>query len=630
MKKNAVSLIISTSVCLCVLLLWWFGALESLENKVVDTHFKLRGVVQPYQSIALVSIDENSINKLGRWPWPRSTHAKLIDKLTAAGAKAIVFDVLFTEPDKDRPLADEELGKAAKRSGRVVFSSFFQAGRDGSIGKLFLPIEPLRKNALTGFTNTFPETDGVNRKVPLTKDFEGETVPSLSIMGLSVFLGKTPLDIIKEKKIVIDDYNEMFVNFAGGYETFPYYSFASVLNDEVDPAKFKDKIVLVGGTATALFDLKAVPFSPIFPGFEIHANAISSMILGNFLRPWPGIVTFIFIVLFAFLSGKLLGNITPWKGGVSVVSVFVGYFVLTHYLFTSRFIVGEFVAPALSLSLGYVGILFYRFMSEEKEKRQIKKNFSHYFSPKVMEKILSDPSHLKLGGQKRSMTVLFSDIRSFTTISESLDSEQLIALLNEYLTTMVEVVFKFEGTLDKFIGDAVMAFWGAPMPQEDHASRAVLCAIEMHEELEKLKAKWRAEGKRVFNIGIGVNTGEMTVGNMGSKQKMEYTVIGDSVNLGSRLESLNKEYKTRMIISESTYEVVKDIVEAEPLGTVKVKGKHKAVNIYAVYGKKGERKFVGLPEEEYAKKSKEDEGHKNEMHDPGFDPDARIQIDKNN
>lgn len=587
-KNKRISLLIGGCVGLFILSLWWLGALQGLENKSLDFRFKLRGQVKPPESIAIVVVNEESIQQLGRWPWPRDVHGELVKRLTRAGAKSIVFDVLFVEPDTDHPLADKNFGRVIGDSGKVVLGSFYRkVTSEGVPVDLALPIRPLLKKSKTGFVNVYTELDGINRKIPLMEVSEqGEMVPSLALAALSQYLGKTPEQVLAEKKIPLNDYNEMNINFFGGFETFPYYQFHEVLKGKVPPEKFKDKIVLVGGTATALFDQKATPFSPVSPGMEIHANAISNILQGNYLRSGSAGMTFLLVIAFAFIPCFILLKFSPLKSGIATFLILAGYFLLTYALFVSRFMHAEFIAPASSLSLSFVGVMLYRFMGEEKEKRWIKKTFSHYLSAHVMESILSDPNSLRLGGQRQTLTVLFSDIRGFTTISEALNPEEVVELLNEYLSKMVEIVFKHDGTLDKFIGDAVMAFWGAPIAQKDHAKKAVLCAVEMIDELKKLQEKWKSEGKKIIDIGIGISTGEMIVGNMGSKEKMEYTVIGDNVNLGSRLESLNKEYKTHIIMSEATYREVQDIIDARPLGSARVKGKEKAVEIYEVVGKK--------------------------------------------
>ncbi len=585
-KKKLTSLLISAGAGLLVLGFWFIGTFQGLENRSLDYRFKLRGPISGSKDVVIVAFDEESFKELGRWPWPRQMHGKVVDRLTRAGAKAIVFDMLLPEPDQGDPASDRYFAEAAKRSKRVAIGSFYRNDAEGNPIDFVLPIEMFRKNCVVGFVNISPELDGICRKIPLFKGYKGDIVPSLSLAGLSIYLNQPADEIIKSRKISIDEYYEMLINFVGGYESFPYYSFYKVLGGEIPAEKFKDKIVILGGTAMGLFDYKSIPYSPTFPGLEIHANAISNILQDNYLRPWPAYATFLLIVIFAALPGLVLNRFSPLTAGIVTLSGLAGYFLLVYSLFALKFIYAEFVAPASSFALSYVGVLFYRFMTKEKEKRKMKKTFGQLVNPRVLEKMLNDPSYQKVGGRKELLTVLFSDIRGFTTITENLPSEELVSQLNEYLGKMVEVVFRHDGTLDKFIGDAVMAIFGAPVPQNEHAKRAVLCAIDMMSELAVLQEKWRSEGKPVFEIGIGVNTGEMTVGFMGSQEKKEYTVIGDNVNLGSRLEGLNKEYKTHIIISDSTYQAVKDIIEAKPLGAVKVKGRMKPVDIFEVVGKK--------------------------------------------
>lgn len=637
-KRKLTTLLITSGAGLLILLLWWFNALQGLESKSLDYRFRIRGPIAPSPEIAIVAFDEESFKSMGRWPWPRQDHAKVVEQLTRAGARAIVFDMLLPEPDKEHPESDLALARALGTAGRCVIASYYTYDGNGTPTGFLMPIDNLASRALVGFANIMPEYDGVCRKIPLYQVYKEKLVPGLALAGLSVYLKQPVEQILAEKKIALDQYNEMGINFSGGYESFPYYSFIKVLNGEVPAEKFKDKIVVLGGTASGLFDLKPIPFSPTYPGVEIHANTMSNILLGNFMRPWPMWVVPLLIIVFALVPGFMLNRLSPLYAGLGTAAVFVLFTIGAYVLFTRTQYL-EYVAPAFSLALSYVGVLFYRFMTEEKEKRHIRKTFSQYLSPRVMDKILSDPSYLKLGGQKQTLSVLFSDIRGFTTITEALPAEELVALLNEYLSKMVEVVFRHDGTLDKFIGDAVMAYWGAPIPQNDHPRKAVLCALDMIDELKKLQEKWQAEGKRQFEIGIGVNTGEMTVGNMGSKEKMEYTVIGDNVNLGARLESETKNYASRIIVSEMTYQAVKDMVEAKKLGSVKVKGKTKPVEIYSVLcraGEKPDRGLVARIDEKIAEK--ESSSSTVPAHEPGekqaggakasFNPDERMEMKK--
>ncbi|MFH1368672.1 MAG: adenylate/guanylate cyclase domain-containing protein [Elusimicrobiota bacterium] len=634
MKKGKLTtLLISLSVGFLVIVLWIFGLIRGLENKFLDSMFTLRGPIKPAEEIVIIAFDEESFKQLGRWPWTRVHYAKVVDMLTQAGAKSIVFDVIFPEPESEHPGADETFARAAKNSGKVVLASHFSYDIEGNPSNFIMPVPVLQQEAYMGFANIMAELDGVCRKIPLFKVYKDKVVPSLATAGLAVYYNQPPEKLIADKKVILDEYNEMLVNFSGGYETFQYSTFSYVLNGIIPASNFKDKIVILGGTASGLFDFKAIPYSPMFPGVEIHANTMSNIILGNFLRPMPSLMTLLLIIVFVLFSGLVSGRLAPFRGGIVTMGLLAGFFVVVFVLFKSRYIYAEFVAPASGLTLSYVGVLFYRFMTEEREKRKIKKTFSQYLSPKIMEKVLNDPSYLKMGGHKETLTVLFSDIRGFTTITESLPPEELVAQLNEYLSKMVDVVFKWDGTMDKFIGDAVMAYWGAPIPQNDHPIRGVMCAIDMHKELKILQDKWNSEGKQfVFNIGVGVNTGEMIVGNMGSTGKKDFTVIGDNVNLGARLESTTKEYHAKLIISEATYDIVKESIDAKHIGSVKVKGKTKPVEIYAVLGKKGEEPIS------IADQIHKDEIKKEEAPKPAasaapaapekFDPDARTQFPK--
>ncbi|MDI6757405.1 MAG: adenylate/guanylate cyclase domain-containing protein [Endomicrobiia bacterium] len=580
-KKKKISFIIAGAVLAAVSLLWLAGLFTALDNSWSDFKFILRGPLSPDKNIIIVAIDEHAIKMLGRWPWPRRTHARLIERLTRAGAKAIIFDVLFTEPDRLDPAGDAELTAAARKSRRTILGGMFQF-KDRAAEAYLVPVGETVRSPRVGFVNIFPELDGKCRKVPLFIEYRGAPLPSLALRGLEIYYQKSADEIVSERRLALDDYGELTLNYRGGFERFEYISFYDVVSGKSPRSAFKGKIVLVGGTAAALFDLKATPYSPVFPGVEIHANAISNVINSNFLHPVSWLWAFLAAALLCAAGGYFMTTMSAWKGSMVAASMIFGYLGLSYAMFLGeRYF--NYTAPAVAGLFCYVGILLYRFFTEEKEKKYIKKTFSHYLSPHVMEDILNNPASLKLGGQKQTLSVLFSDIRGFTTMSENLKAEEVVALLNEYLTEMVKVVFKHDGTLDKFMGDAVMAFWGAPIPQNDHAVRAVSCARDMIINLRKLQEKWLVEGKTsTINIGIGVNTGEMVVGNMGSYERMDYTVIGDNVNLGARLEGLNKDYATEVIISEFTYAVVRDIFKTKYLDEVKVKGKAKPVKIYAV------------------------------------------------
>ena len=272
-------------------------------------------------------------------------------------------------------------------------------------------------------------------------------------------------------------------------------------------------------------------------------------------------------------------------GFVIATSLMVGYFYFDRYLFIEKGLWLNIVFPFLTFTSVYTAITVYGYFSEEKEKKKVKGAFQYYVTASVMEEILKYPDKLKLGGDEKELSVLFSDIRGFTTISEKIPPEALVGLLNEYFTAMTDIVFKYEGYLDKYIGDAIMAVYGAPVEQEDHALKACLTAIEMMEMLRYLQKKWESEGLPRIDIGIGINTGKMIVGNMGSKRRFNYTAVGDNVNLASRLEGLTKDYGVPIVISETVYEKVKGELQCRELGSVKVKGKEIPTKIYELIGK---------------------------------------------
>ncbi len=586
-KKLKISLLICAGVFIAVNFLWLVGTFQSLDNVWGDFKFILRGQLPSDNNIVIVAIDEKSIAQMGRWPWPRRQHARLIEKLIKTySARVVVFDVLFTEPDLTDIASDNELKLAVRRHKNVVLGGLFQY-KEGAPDKYLTPFGFAPQSRHVGFVNIFPELDGKCRRVAVSIEYNGKLCPSLAMAALAAYYGKNYDEVISERSVILDADGELVVNYRGGYERFEYVSVVDVLNGSVTKDKFKDKIVIVGGTAAGLFDFKAIPYSPVFPGVEIHANTISNVMNGNFLRSVSWFYAWLLCLIFVLLLGYFLAKLSAWQGSVLAAGVIFFYLAFSYVLFLNNYSFNS-VAPVVAALLCYIGVVIYRFFTEEKEKKYIKKTFSHYLSPHVLDEILNNPERLKLGGEKQNLTVLFSDIRGFTTMSEKMKPEEIVAILNEYLTEMVKVVFKYDGTLDKFIGDAVMAFWGAPIPQNDHALRGVLCARDMILELRRLRQKWQEMGAQyTINIGIGVNTGDMVVGNMGSQERMDYTVIGDNVNLGARLESLNKEYGTEIIISEYTYNVIKGTTDSLPfetkyLGEVKVKGKAKPVKVYQV------------------------------------------------
>jgi adenylate cyclase len=397
-------------------------------------------------------------------------------------------------------------------------------------------------------------------------------------------------DLIKTENIPIEDrdspWNETTVNFVGAYQSFRYCSYTDVLEGRVKPERFRDKIVLIGGTATALFDFRAVPKVHFFPGMEIHANIMDNYLNKNFLKKASGLWSILLIVVFGLGMGFLTAR-TPIVAGVGCAGFLLGYFVFCQILFTYKSLILDYTSPALVLFFSYLAVFFNQFLTEKKEKVWIKNMFSQYMSPQIIETLTANPGQLKLGGEEREMTVYFSDLVGFTTLAESMGPTRLVEWLNEYLSHMSAIIFKHNGVLDKYIGDAIMAFWNAPVEQSGHSVLACLTALDQQKELVRLRKKFQEKKYPVTECRIGIHTGPMVVGNMGSSTRFNYTVMGDAVNLASRLESANKLYKTHMAISESTYQKAKNEVEARPLDLLRVQGKTHSVKVYELLARKG-------------------------------------------
>lgn len=645
-----------------------FRFLRFMELKTLDLRMVSRGAMATGGETVIAVVDDESIKEMGRWPWPRTTIAKLVDSLKASGVKAIGFDIVFSEPDhnsslktidelssemkkqgingstiallnKKRETADIDaiLARSIARAQNVTLGHYFYIGAednlilvqkdiaqraeriknsryqiinssdrnpdDSRIRNAYAPevnikiISDAAQNS--GYFNTMPDTDGTMRWSPLVIKFQNNYYPSLAISLLTQYLNWPMLSLNLEKygvesikigniTIPTDDRGRLLINYMGPAKTFPHYSINDIIKGKIPAEKLRNKIVLVGITATAVYDLRVTPFSPVYPGVEIHANVIDNILHQNFLifSSLIRLIDIIAIIVFGLAMGLIITRMRAVSGAF-VAFIIVGVFIAGNlYAFFHFNIWLTLVYPVLTMIVIYLGITIYHYIKEEREKKKIRSAFQYYLTASVINEMLKDPTKLKLGGDKKDLSVLFSDIRGFTTISEQLTPEELVRLLNEYLTAMTNIVFKYNGLLDKYMGDAIMAVFGAPLDQPDHARRACLTALEMMGELHKLQKKWEAEGRPVLNIGIGISTGEMVVGNMGSEMRFDYTVMGDMVNLGSRLEGINKEYGSNIILSEFTYNVVQDSMSCRELDWVRVKGKNKPVKIFELLGEK--------------------------------------------
>jgi adenylate cyclase len=465
-----------------------------------------------------------------------------------------------------------------------------------------------------GFFNYEPDRDGIFRRgLSLIRYRDREWFPSLPLEMIKVYE-----DIKDQSEVAYINVNGLerielgphtfrtepdgtfLINFAGPFKTYPHYSMADVIDGTVPPSTFKDKIVLMGPTALGIGDLRPMPFqSSDYMGVELHANVLDNLLHNDdagrgFLRRGAReeMLDIFFILLFGVGMGYAFARLKPLQSTFSVIAALAAFGGVLYFAFAHWGMWLYLVIPAGTLVVNYGAITSFRMVFEEREKRKVRKTFERYVSPGVIRLIEQDPKkYFRAGGESKELTIMFSDIRSFTSISESLTPDDLVALLNEYLGEMTDILFKHWGTLDKYIGDAVMAFWGSPFPQADHAKRACAAALDMSARLEELNLKWEVEGKKQLEIGIGVNSGRVSVGNMGSGKRFAWTVMGDAVNLASRLEGQNKEYHTTRIISEFTHAQVKDHYVCRELDKIRVKGKMKPVGIYELmaFTKDGEK-----------------------------------------
>jgi len=635
--------------------------LSLLELKALDLRFLSRGKTATTGEVVLVTIDEKSLDELGRWPWPRNRLAQLLDALVKYDAKVVGFDIVWAEPDENSELkglsavkrklgelnltnrelqsylstaieradTDRILADSVARSRRAVLGYFFHFfAQESPDGKKKAPQEnlpPLSYYNLVkytsedatkvdlfaadyaevnipaiseaaegaGYFNIFPDRDGTVRWVPLVIKYQDRHYCALSLAVLQKFLDNAPLALriaefgveqirLGDLSIPTNEEGRMLINYRGPQKTFPHFSAADIIHGRAPASAFRGKIALVGATAIGIYDIRVTPFDHVFPGLEVHANVIDSILKRDFLyRPnWVTLFDILAIIIIGLALGIVLPRVKALWGALAGGLVLFAFTLSAKFLFQEQGSWVNMTYPLLNLILTYLGITGYRYMTEEREKKKIRGAFQYYLSPSVVDQMLRNPEKLKLGGEKKDLTVLFSDIRGFTSISERMTPETLVKFLNDYLTKMTDIVFKYGGLLDKYMGDALMAIWGAPLDQPDHAQRACYTALEMVDELWALQKKWSAEGMPKLNIGIGINAGPMVVGNMGSERRFDYTVMGDSVNLGSRLEGLNKLYGTNIIVSEMTYERVREEILGRELDSVRVMGKDQPVRIY--------------------------------------------------
>jgi adenylate cyclase len=448
-----------------------------------------------------------------------------------------------------------------------------------------------------GHINFLPDADGMYRRIPLAVRVGDRLFPALSLQLVRRFLGDVSATAVVSpyemtsltlggRPLPINGLGQIWLNYLGPPETVPHVSAVDVLEGRVSPEALAGKIVLIGFTASG-FDDVTTPFAPVAPGVELQATVIDNLLHDRALwRPWWSVpAEALVLVVAGVLTGVAVRRLRGVGAGLAAVGIGICYLAGSQWLFARHGLVLGAVYPVTGTFLCALAGVGFQATREEREKRRIRDAFSHYLNPEVTELVADDPSRLRLGGDRCEITVLFSDIRGFTTLSEQLAPEVLGEFLNEYLTAMTDIVFRHDGLLDKYVGDAVMAFWGAPVAVPDHATRCCAAALEMHEAVERLNEGWRARGLPAIAIGVGINTGSAIVGNFGSERRFSYTAVGDTVNLASRLEGLNKTYHTHLLVSDATRRAAGEAFTHRLVGDVTVRGRTESTGVYELLGR---------------------------------------------
>jgi adenylate cyclase len=580
------------------------------DMKVYDIYFCIKGPEAPSEDVVIVGIDEESfLNINHQWPWPRSIHGELIKALRSSGAKAVVMDIIFSDPSTS--LEDKAMAEAIKKYGNVVLSADIESIKTEKFSKeiLITPIEEfLKAGASFGISSIPLDADNVVRRF-----FWGTNeVPSLELSVLKV-LGIS-------KKI---DYRSM-VHFRGPSHHIPYVSYFKALKPDFFLPKgfFKDKIVLVGkyypvyeesksvfSSSKSLYlqvpssvrgvDMFITPFyiidERLTPGIEIHANMLTSLLKGDVLKPLRKKEAVILIIFFSVFLTLINHRWSPLKSIILNISGGILYSLLSYFIFDKQGIFLPFSAIYFGILINFIASGVISYSGVEKKRRYLRKAFSFYLSPQVAKKVLESPERLKLGGQRVYATVLFSDLAGFTEMSEMNEPEEVVSILTRYTTEMTKIIFEYQGTLDKFIGDAIMAVWGTPAEDEEHALHACLAALKMQRRMKSLTQEIVIPGYKI-SMRVGINSGIVMAGNMGSEERFDFTVIGDNVNIASRLESLNKIYGTEIIIGESTMHSIQGRLTVRELDLVRVKGKRQDIKIFELIDDE-EKPFIKLFEE---------------------------------
>ncbi len=624
---------LATAVGLLVFGLSGVGVLEPYSLKTLDQLH--RHVPQPPASpqVVLITLDQPDVDFFKaqgiNWPWPRQLYAPIMDFCRRGGAKAVIFDLLYTENSFYGPEDDQEFARSLGEGPAFLACFLTREDKDPNplapelLAKTGLSISGPRPRGLPDYRAVItpvapllaaaqglgnvecgPDPDGIYRRLPLVAPFQDRWLPLLGFAPLAQVQDPQgwrfePGALVNGRlRIPLDEQGRFLLKFRGPARSHQRFSAANVVSSEVrlrhgqepiyPPAAVAGKWVFVGLTAPGLLDLKACPVSPIYPGVELHATLLDNLLTGDFLKPLPLWLFWAWTALLALaVALAVLLPARLWLTlalAVALVLLLLG--VTVGAFRASRW--ADPVAPALALGLTFAGAAAYRYATEGRQKLAIRRMFSHYLADAVISHLLAHPERLRLGGERRRVTLFFSDLAGFTSLSEKLPPEEVVALLNDYLSRMTEIILAEEGVVDKFEGDAIMAFWGAPLEQPDQAERACRAALRQLAALEEVNARLAARGLPALAVRIGINTGEAIVGNLGSAKRFDYTVIGDAVNLASRLEGLNKYYGTAILVSQETAAAAGAALELMEVDRVAVKGREAPVAVFLVLARKGD------------------------------------------
>jgi adenylate cyclase len=596
--------------------------------------------------INIVDIDAKSVKELGRYHnWPRYYFGKAIDVISAQRPYVIGLDIIFSSPDSLNDFAEEiyvhrltgdfksifpsvdsseikeklrnslssfsfdsYVSNTIKKAGNVVLASYLSRDSlslpSSDLSKYFLPqIHPPLNSELTfeginipipdyleaganiGLVNDIFDPDGIRRRDPLFFNYKSNTLPSFALAvamrAVKNWDFKDGKLQILGREIPLEDNVYLRIKYQGDAKTFRYVSLVDVVKGNIPDTLFTKKIVLFGSSLPELYDYSQTPFGAKLPGVECHANVIHNLLFSSPITTPPKYIVIIISVFLISLTLLLANKTAPYISPIITFIIIVGYLLFTIVMYMSYFVSYEMSRPVIGIIFAFLAGLTSRIYFGEEEKKWIKDLFSRYVSEEVVKQIMDSP-HLSLEGKRQEISVLFCDIRNFTPRAEKENPENIVAILNAYFEEMSDIIFQQGGMVDKYLGDGIMALFGAPINQPGHADRAVSCAIEMQNRIHYLNQKEILKGKSPLVIGIGISSGESVIGNVGSTNRIEYTAIGDPVNTSARIEPLNKEYKTKILISESTKNRLQGTYKIHFVGKIQLKGKSEVTGIYAI------------------------------------------------